>query len=64
MKFLWFIIQTACVLIAASILGNWFLSEFKKLKAAGRQWYAVYLTPPGLLIVAIILLLPLFLGLQ
>jgi hypothetical protein len=63
-KFFGFIIQTACVLIAASILGNWFLAEFKKLKAAGKQWYAVYLTPPGLLVAAIIILLPLYFGLQ
>ena len=58
------IIQAACILIAASILGNWFLAELKKTRAGGKPWYAVYLTTPGFLVVIIILLLPLFIGLR
>jgi hypothetical protein len=58
------IIQTAFILIAASILGKWFLAELKKSRAGGKPWYAVYLTTPGFLIVIIILLLPLFVGLR
>jgi len=64
MKGFGFIIQAACVLIAASILGNWFLAELKRSKASGKPWYAVYMTPPGILIVALILLLPIVIGLK
>jgi hypothetical protein len=63
MKVIGLVVQLVCVLAAASMLGNWFLAEFKKFKAVGKPWYAVYLSPPGVLIVAIILLLPLILGL-
>ncbi len=38
------------VLVAAFLLGNWFLSEVKKAKAMAKPWYAPYLTIPGLLI--------------
>ena len=40
------------VLVAAIIVGNWFLAEVKK---AGRQrlpWYKPYLSVPGLIILA------------
>jgi hypothetical protein len=41
------------------ILGNWFLIEHKKAKIAGKPWYASYLSPPGVLIMGLIVLLPL-----
>lgn len=41
----------AAVLIAASFLGNLFLSELKKARALKKPWYAPYLTLPGLLII-------------
>jgi hypothetical protein len=53
------LVQYMCVLLAALVLGNWYLSECKRLKAAGAPWYASYLTPPGIIIITILLLLPL-----
>jgi len=40
------------VLLGAIILGNWFLSEFKKTRLQKLPWYAAYLTTPGLLVLA------------
>lgn len=40
------------VLLGAAILGNWFLSEFKKSRRRNLPWYSAYLSPPGLLILA------------
>jgi hypothetical protein len=47
-------LKLAAVLLAASLLGNWFLSEFKKARRRNLPWYSVYLSPPGLLIIAAI----------
>ncbi len=55
------LLKMAAILIAAFSIGNWFLSEVKKSKAAGKPWYAPYLTPPGLLILLIIIVLPIIL---
>lgn len=41
----------AAVLLAASLLGNWFLSELKKARVLQKPWYAPYLTLPGLLMI-------------
>jgi hypothetical protein len=40
------------VLLGAIILGNWFLSEFKKTRLKKLPWYAAYLTTPGFLVLA------------
>jgi hypothetical protein len=40
------------------ILGNWFLSELRRVRMAKLPWYSVYISPPGILIIAIIALLP------
>ena len=40
------------VLIAAIILGNWFLAEVKKAHRQQRPWYKPYLSVPGLIILA------------
>lgn len=45
------LLKMAAVLLAASLLGNWFLSEIKKARVHQRPWYAPYLTLPGLLII-------------
>ncbi len=42
------------VLLAAFLLGNWFLTEVKKAKLAQKPWYAPYLTPPGLLVIFVL----------
>lgn len=40
----------AAVLLAASMLGKWFLAEIKNARAQGAPWYRPYLSIPGLLI--------------
>lgn len=52
------LLEGICVLLAASILGNWFLTEHRRSRALGKPWYAGYLTIPGILIICIVLLLP------
>lgn len=48
------------ILVAAALVGNWFLSEVKKARANGEKWYKPYLSIPGFLIL-VILMLPLIL---
>ena len=45
------LLKMVAVLIAASLLGNLFLSELKKARVLQKPWYAPYLTLPGLLII-------------
>jgi hypothetical protein len=47
-------------LLAAVIVGNWFLGEAKRAKLAGKPWYTPYLSIPGLLVL-IALMIPLVL---
>ena len=47
------------ILIAAMVLGNWFLSEVRKHRKARAPWYAPYLSIPGILII-IMILIPIF----
>jgi hypothetical protein len=54
------ILKAIPILLAAFLLGNWFLSEVKKAKAVRKPWYAPYLTVPGILIL-IVLMIPLVL---
>lgn len=54
------ILKAIPVLVAAFLLGNWFLAEAKKAKAARKPWYAPYLTIPGMLII-IALMIPVYL---
>jgi hypothetical protein len=44
------------VLLAAILIGNWYLAEFKKARAMNKPWYAPYLSLPGLMVIGIILL--------
>ena len=53
------IIKMAAVLGAAALVGNWFLRELRQARAAGKPWYAAYLTPPGILIIVAAVFLPL-----
>ena len=55
------IIQFGCVLAASAMLGHWYLSESRKLKAMGKPWYAIYFKAPGILLICIVVLLPLLL---
>ena len=51
------IIKAIPILLAAFLLGNWFLTEVKKAKIARKPWYAPYLTVPGIIVI-IVLLIP------
>jgi hypothetical protein len=51
--------KLAAVLIAAILLGNWFLSEVRSARARQLPWYRPYLSPPGVMILLIALGLPL-----
>ena len=56
------VLKAIPILVAALFLGNWFLSEVKKARAARKPWWAPYVTVPGVLIV-IVLMIPVFLRL-
>jgi len=46
------VLKVISVSVAAAILGNWFLSEFKKARRRNLPWYSAYLSAPGLLVLA------------
>jgi len=52
------------ILIAAILLGNWFLAELKRVKVTGKPWYTAYISLPGLLILLVILIIPVVLWLM
>jgi hypothetical protein len=54
------ILKAIPILVAAFLLGNWFLAEVKKAKMTRKPWYAPYLSIPGILVI-IALLIPVFL---
>jgi len=51
-------IKACAILAAAGMLGNWFLTEVRAGRKKGAPWYAAYLSPPGVLIICIVSLLP------
>jgi hypothetical protein len=54
------LLKVIAPLIAAVIVGNWFLSEAKRAKIVGKPWYSPYLSIPGIFIL-VILMIPLVL---
>lgn len=46
------LLKYVAVLIAAIIIGNWFLAEVRKAKANRQAWYKPYVSLPGLIILA------------
>ena len=46
------LIKYAAVLVAAMIIGNWFLTEAGKAKTNKEPWYKPYVSLPGLIILA------------
>jgi uncharacterized protein HemY len=52
------ILQFICILVAASILGQWYLAEYRKARRVGLPWYRTHFSLPGILIILLILLLP------
>ena len=55
------LVRMAAVLIAAILIGHWFLAEVKKSKIKRAPWYTPYLSVPGLIILAALSLPLLFL---
>ena len=58
------ILKLIPILIAAILLGNWFLAELKRANATGKPWYTAYLSIPGLLILLAVLVIPIVLWLM
>ncbi|MBC8431003.1 MAG: hypothetical protein H8D96_03690 [Desulfobacterales bacterium] len=50
------LIKMIAVLVAAILIGNWFLAEVKKARLARKPWYQPYLSTPGILIMLALLL--------
>jgi len=55
------IIKMIAVLVAALIVGNSFLGELKKARDLGLPWYRPYLSPAGIVILIVILVIPIIL---
>ena len=55
------ILRFIAPLVAAMLVGNWFLSEIKKARATNQPWYRPYMSPPGLLIILAAILIPIIL---
>jgi len=55
------ILRFLAPLVAAVLVGNWFLSEVKKARATNQPWYRPYLSTPGLLIILAAILIPIIL---
>ena len=58
------LIKIIPILIAAILLGNWFLAELKQANATGKPWYTAYISTPGLLILVAIIVIPIALWLM
>ena len=56
-----YILKIIPILIAAILIGNWFLAELKRANATGKPWYTAYISIPGLLILLAILVVPIVL---
>ena len=52
------LVKLIAILAAAALLGNWFLSELRAARRNAQPWYAVYLTPPGILVILSAIILP------
>jgi hypothetical protein len=46
------LVKFVAILVAALIIGNWFLAETRRAKLKQQPWYKPYLTVPGLIILA------------
>ena len=49
---LYMLVKYSAVLVAAIVIGNWFLAEVKKAKIKQQPWFKPYLSIPGLIILA------------
>lgn len=57
------LLKLAAVLVAAILIGNWYQSESKKIRAEKKAWYRLYTTVPGILVIVVVVLLPVLLWL-
>ena len=55
------ILRFLAPLVAAILVGNWFLAEVKKARSTNQPWYRPYLSTPGLLIILSAILIPIIL---
>lgn len=55
------VLKAIAAMVAASIIGNWFLTELERSKVNGDAWYKPYLSPPGIIIILFVLILPVLL---
>ncbi len=46
------LLKAVAALCAAAVVGTWFLDEVKRARSNSAPWYAPYLSPPGLIILA------------
>ncbi len=53
------LIKLSVFIIAAGLIGNWFVLEVKKAKREDAEWYKPYISPPGIIIILAIIFLPL-----
>jgi hypothetical protein len=53
--------KMAAVVLAAVLLGNWFLAEIRSARRRRLPWYAPYLSPAGILVALVVLGLPILL---
>jgi hypothetical protein len=53
------ILKLIAILVAAILLGNWFLAEVKEGRVKGKPWYHAYFSAPGILVILALFLLPL-----
>ncbi|KPA09521.1 conserved hypothetical protein, membrane [Candidatus Magnetomorum sp. HK-1] len=44
------ILSFIAILVAAILIGNWFLDEIKQSKIKGLPWYQPYISIPGIII--------------
>jgi len=49
------ILKLVAVLVAALLIGNWFLAQVKEARSKRKPWYQPYLSIPGLLIILALL---------
>jgi hypothetical protein len=50
------ILKLVAVLVAALLIGNWFLAEVKEARSKRKPWYQPYLSIPGVLIILALML--------
>ena len=46
------LLKYAAVLVAAIVIGSWFMAETRKAKIKQQPWYKPYFSIPGLIILA------------